>query len=219
MSPPVRYSFVNARPETKAEVKQTRTAIRSHIGRWTQEKQQKLDENAANANEEDPSPKSARIASPSAVSLGRTKPRPAEKTTSIRSDRSDDLTQRRSFRRIPADDEVDGKVAPAVNVPAQVRRRPPFFVEDDFNTSVQVLGSGTLDPFRTTPTTFPADLVSQCHEYCKHVHPLERHCSMQDLEADKRDRSEGSVAGLNTPGRCKHRCCGQPSLVPNGTHR
>src|ERR1700742_3030675 len=63
MSPPQRYSYVNARPQTKAEKRQTRTAIRSHIGRWTQEKQQKLEASPIDASERSSPPESSRTVS------------------------------------------------------------------------------------------------------------------------------------------------------------
>jgi hypothetical protein len=169
MSPPQRYSFVNARPQTKAEKRQTRTAIRSHIGRWTQEKQQKLDGSTTSASEKGSTPGSSRTISLSPAALELRQLQPGDKIEYEWSEAPTDESSNIHPNRESRDDDVDDLFEFAVTGPRHQRRGYP---PDSTSPSsiIQVLGSGTLDPFRTYPSDFPSSLVSQCHEYCKRAH-------------------------------------------------
>ncbi|KAJ9613098.1 hypothetical protein H2200_003039 [Cladophialophora chaetospira] len=159
MSPPQRYSFVNARPQTKAEKRQTRTAIRSHIGRWTQEKQQKLEGNVVSASEKDSPPESSRTVSLSPGSTDQTRPRRPDRVASVWSESVEETSDSRSSLGGTEHDADDISARALVSsVDREWEALPP-------NTIVQVLGSGILDPFRTYPSNFPSALVSQAHEY------------------------------------------------------
>ncbi|KIW63846.1 hypothetical protein PV04_08818 [Phialophora macrospora] len=165
MSPPQRYSFVNARPQTKAEKRQTRTAIRSHIGRWTQEKQQKNESSASSASEKSSPPESSRTVSPSPAPTDQAQPRPRDILGSAWSEGPDSATEEGGPSRRSTEDEVAGFSELTVTAPADLRRALSPRAIRRSNSVIQVLGSGTLDPFRTYPSEFPSALVSQCHDY------------------------------------------------------
>ena len=170
MNPPLRYSFVNAGPQTKAEKRKTRTAIRSHIGRWTQEKQQKLDVNPSSTSEKESPSNSSRIASLSPVPSGGTQSQSLDQSGGVWLDVSSDSRGEKSARGNSAEDDdvdVDNQGALVVADLAQLRREHPPVLGNGINSSIQVLGTGTLDPFQTYPSKFSPALVSQCHEYCK----------------------------------------------------
>jgi hypothetical protein len=175
MSPPQRYSFVNARPQTKAEKRQTRTAIRSHIGRWTQEKQQKLDGPASSASEKSSTPEFSPTISPSSAASqqpglqsrdnsGIAWPEEPSNTGGDSGDPDQESTE----------DDSDNQ-ASAVSGPVRLRREYPLGFLAESPPIIQVLGSGSLDPFHTYPSNFPSALVSQCHEYCKQMMHLPFH--------------------------------------------
>jgi hypothetical protein len=170
MSPPQRFSFVNARPQTKAEKRQTRTAIRSHIGRWTQEKQQKLEGAGATGSTDERSSSSPESA-PRTISLPPTERGPT--ASHLRevawTEGSASETGKNEPDREHPENEDDDLTDFAVTAPTQAQRRT-----DRRSTSatisnpvIQAFGAGTLDPFDTSPTNFPSSLISQCHEYCK----------------------------------------------------
>jgi hypothetical protein len=162
MSPPARYSFVNARPQTKAERKQTRTAIRSHIGRWTQEKQQRLDLPTTERDKQSPSGSSRTIsASPTSSDQPQQSIRGKFETQWV--DASDSASSIGDPNREFLEDDLDD----AQRLASNQRQRPPRDSLSASTSVIQVLGSGLLDPFYTLPTNFPAELISQCHEYCK----------------------------------------------------
>ncbi|OCT44561.1 hypothetical protein CLCR_05640 [Cladophialophora carrionii] len=166
MSPPQRYSFVNARPQTKAEKRQTRTAIRSHIGRWTQEKQQKIESNTTSSgSEKDSPPESARAVSPSPAPADQTQPPPRQRLGSVWSDAPDSASSDGPPDRESTEDDVQVLSELTVTAPAHLRRVFSAGSTTHSNSAIQVLGSGTLDPFHTYPSDFSSTLVSQCHDY------------------------------------------------------
>ena len=169
MSPPQRYSFVNARPQTKAEKRQTRTAIRSHIGRWTQEKQQKLDSNVGSASDKDSPPELSRTVSlsPASTEQTRLRPRPRNRIGSIRSETVDDASDSPSILE-STEGDVDDISERALISSTHLRWETSPGQSVKPNLLVQGFGSGILDPFRTYPSSnFPSSLVSQAHEYCE----------------------------------------------------
>ncbi|EXJ55356.1 hypothetical protein A1O7_08283 [Cladophialophora yegresii CBS 114405] len=171
MSPPQRYSFVNARPQTKAEKRQTRTAIRSHIGKWTQEKQQKIENSTSSGGDKNSPPESSRAVSPPPAPTDQTRLRPPERLGSVWSDGPDSTSSDNPSDRESTEDEVRDFSELTVTAPPHLRRAFSAGSITHSNSAIQVLGSGTLDPFRTYPSEFPSTLVSQCHDYCKRSRP------------------------------------------------
>jgi hypothetical protein len=179
MSPPQRFSFVNARPQTKAEKRQTRTAIRSHIGRWTQEKQQKIESSASSASEKSSPPESSQTVSPSPAPTDQAQPHPRDRFGGAWSEAPDSAPEGGAPSRRSTEDEVAGLSELTVTAPTHLRRAFSPGSTTRSNSVIQVLGSGTLDPFRTYPSEFPSALVSQCHDYCKQARPNGFHRSLQ----------------------------------------
>ncbi|OAP57263.1 hypothetical protein AYL99_08001 [Fonsecaea erecta] len=178
MSPPQRYSFVNARPQTKAEKRQTRTAIRSHIGRWTQENQQKIEgtKSAAGASasasaSERSSPELSRTdsLSPAESAQSRSQRRPSRVKVAKAGD-TDSSSSTSNVDQDSTSDDVDDDTGLTVTAPSHLHQGlSPAAAGPSRRPYVQVLGSAVLDPFQTYPSTFPSTLISQCHEYSLQV--------------------------------------------------
>ncbi len=161
---------MNARPQTKAEKRQTRTAIRSHIGKWTQEKQQKVDVNIGSASEKELPSESSRTVPLSPALTEQSQPPPRNRIGSAWPETVDGASDSHSNLESLEDDVNEVASERGLVVPAQLRRQraepsgePTFFV--------QAFGSGILDPFRTYPSNFPSSLVSQAHDYCEKALP------------------------------------------------
>ncbi|EXJ74816.1 uncharacterized protein A1O5_01512 [Cladophialophora psammophila CBS 110553] len=168
MSPPQRYSFVNARPQTKAEKRQTRTAIRSHIGRWTQENQQKT-EGSRSAASTRASPELSRTDSLSPGESVQSQSQHHPRLKVARPGDTDSSSSASNFDQESTSDDVDDDTGLTVTAPPRLRPRLSPASRSTSHSFIQVLGSGVLDPFQTYPSAFPSSLISQCHEYSLQV--------------------------------------------------
>ncbi|KIW34067.1 uncharacterized protein PV07_00867 [Cladophialophora immunda] len=173
MSPPQRYSFVNARPQTKAEKRQTRTAIRSHIGRWTQENQQKVEstnKSAASAGASSKSsPELSRTDSLSPVESAQSQSQRRSRVKVARPGDTDSSSSASNFDQESTSDDVEDDAGLIVTAPSRLRQGLSPASAGASRPFIHVLGSGVLDPFQTYPSTFPSSLISQCHEYSLQV--------------------------------------------------
>ncbi|OAG41588.1 hypothetical protein AYO21_04290 [Fonsecaea monophora] len=174
MSPPQRYSFVNARPQTKAEKRQTRTAIRSHIGRWTQENQQKIEgtKTATGASTRS-SPESSRTDSLSPVEPTQSRSQhPLRVSLARPADNTDSSSSASNIDQDSTSDEIEDDTGLVVTAPSHLRQRLSPAARGTARPFIRTLGSGVLDPFQTYPSTFPSSLISQCHEYWPSPDPI-----------------------------------------------
>ena len=173
MSPPQKYSFVNVRPETKAEKRQTRTTTRSHIGRWTQEQQHEIEGTTTLAIERSSQPEPSQTVYPSPAASEQTQSQPGDQIETVRNEESSFESGVSHADRGCVDDEDDELFDFALIVPSHLSGEYASASIPASNSTVQVLGSCTIDPFRTYPSDFPSALVSQCHAYCKLAHSFD----------------------------------------------
>lgn len=162
MSASQRYSFVNAHPQTKAEKLEARVAIRSHIGRWTQENQQRSSSKTLPANVERV-PASSQAFPPSQQLL---EPPP---TVSLWRD-GEGWRVEPGDPGVPDDsdeEEVFGWKTRTGQGRELVDSCPSSSSSDASRASIEPLGSGLLDPFQTYPSLLPVSLVSECNDYCE----------------------------------------------------
>ncbi|KAH0842789.1 hypothetical protein FOPE_07943 [Fonsecaea pedrosoi] len=196
MSPPQRYSFVNARPQTKAEKRQTRTAIRSHIGRWTQENQQKIEgtKTATGASTRS-SPESSRTDSLSPVEPTQSRSQhPLRVSLARPADNTDSSSSASNIDQDSTSDEIEDDTGLVVTAPSHLRQRLSPAARGTARPFIRTLGSGVLDPFQTYPSTFPSSLISQCHEYCS-AQPDDP--AVVHLEMDMRRCEAESISLIN----------------------
>jgi hypothetical protein len=158
-----RYSFVNARPQTKAERKQARTAIRSHIGKWTQEQQQRLENTSNSSDKSSSSDENHRVSrSPPLPTLNN------NRASSSSPRRPAEFVQKTVVRSHGALEAMSS------NEPDnRGRQNPPDRNNGSssremilWNRAIQSFGSSSIDPFHSLASSFDNIVISDCHEYC-----------------------------------------------------